>query len=213
MRARSTAREAEHADHEAALRFADKHGLQHEHSRRALAHQWEFYPFGVGSWRRARNVVHGALHGRSVTAFDYHYALLSDSVDANGYQRDSLNRYLVCVVDLDHAVPDLVAVRTEWLEWHSEQAPGSIVTVDHEVWSKMFTLISDDTDFAQAVVTAENAARCAEADIHAEWRFAGDELLLWIRNGHVDDYLTSILDVALPLIQAAERYPSPTVES
>jgi hypothetical protein len=55
-------------------------------------------------------------------------------------------------------------------------------------------------------VSSENAARCAEADLHAEWRFVDDELLLWVWRGRVDDDLVSILDVAEPLIAAAEGY-------
>ncbi|GEL25903.1 hypothetical protein PSU4_48570 [Pseudonocardia sulfidoxydans NBRC 16205] len=194
-------------DHAVAIRFAEEHGLQHEHSRRKLVHQWDAYPFGVGSFRRARNVVHGALRGRSVTAFEYSYFLMSDSVEENGYQRDSAHWFLVCVVDLDHPVPSLAAVRNVWLEWHGDELPGPSIDVDHEKWSKMFTLVGEDEDFARAVVTSENAARCAEADIHAEWRFVNDELLLWVWRGRADNQLVPILDVAKPLIEAAEGYP------
>ena len=189
-----------------AVRFAEAHGLQHEHSRRTLAHQWGFYPFGMGSFRRARNVVHGALRGRSVTAFEFSYLLLRDSVEENGYQRDAANRFLVCVVDLDHPVPPLAAVRTAWLEWHDDELPGPVIPIDHAKWSGVFTLVGEE-EFGRAVVTDENAARCAEADAHAEWRFAHDELLLWVWRGRVDERLIPILDVARPLIEAAERYP------
>lgn len=203
---RSNAEQSRVDDHAAATEFAQAHGLQHEHNRRKLAHQWDFYPFGVGGFRRARNVVHGALRGRSITAFEYSYLLMSDSVEQNGYQRDAANRFLVCVVDLDHPVPPLAAVRTAWLEWHDDELRGAIIGIDHEKWSKVFTLVGDE-NFGRAVVTNENAARCAEADVHAEWRFVNDELLLWVWRGRVDDRLVSILDVAKPLIEAAERYP------
>jgi hypothetical protein len=202
----SSADQPRRDDHARAIQFARGHGLQHEHNRRKLAHQWDFYPFGVGSLRRARNVVHGALRGRSITAFEYSYFLMSDSVEQNGYQRDAANRFLVCVVDLDHQVPPLAAVRTEWLEWHDDELPGPPIDIAHEKWSKVFTLVGAE-DFGRAVVTDENAARCAEADVHAEWRFVNDELLLWVWRGRVDDQLVSILDVARPLIEAAERYP------
>jgi hypothetical protein len=203
---RSTAEQSERDDHAVAIRFAEAHGLQHEHSRRRLVHQWPFYPFGVGSFRRTRNVVRGSLHGRSITAFEYHYVLMSDSVEDNGYQRDATNRFLVCVVDLDHPVPSLAAVRTEWLNWHDDELPGPIIGIDHERWSRMFTLVGENEDFGRAVVTNENAARCAEADVHSEWRFANDELLLWVWRGRVDEQLVTILDVAKPLIEAAENY-------
>ena len=203
---RSSAVQSHGDDHAAAMQFAEVHGLQHEHSRGKLAHQWDFYPFGLGSFRRARNVVHGALHGRSITAFEYSYFLMSDSVEQNGYQRDAANRFLVCVVDLDHSVPPLAAVRTAWLEWHDDELAGPIIGIDHEKWSSVFTLVGD-ADFGRAVVTNENAARCAEADVHAEWRFQDDELLLWVWRGRVADHLVSILDVAKPLIKAAEQYP------
>ncbi len=197
-------------DHAHAIDFARRHGLEHDYSRRELVQQWGFYPFGVGSWRRARNVVHGALHGRSITAFEYHYVLISDTVEDNGYQRDGLNRFLVCVVDLDHPVPTLAAVRTEWFDWHDDELPGPIIDIDHDRWSKLFTLVGDNVDFGQAVVTNENASRCAEVDIHAEWRFENDQLLLWVRRGRVDDQLVEILDVARPLIEAAEKYGQST---
>lgn len=202
----SSADQSHRDDHAAAIQFAEAYGLQHEHSRRKLAHQWRHYPFGVGVLRRTRNVVRGALHGRSITAFEYSYLLLSDSVEQNGYQRDAANRFLVCVVDLDHPVPPLAAVRTAWLEWHNAELTGPVIPVEHARWSKVFTLVGDE-NFGRAVVTEENAARCAEADIHAEWRFVNDELLLWVWRGRVDDQLVSILDVARPLIEAAERHP------
>lgn len=203
---RSSADQSHRDDHALAIEFASAHGLEHEHSRRKLVHQWNFYPFGVGSWRRARNVVHGALHGRSVTAFEYHYALLTGVVEENGYQRDSLHRFLICVVDLDHPVPSLAAVRNDWFEWHDAELPGPIITVDHDLWSRRFTLVGADVEFGRVVVTNENAARCAEADVRAEWRFENDELLLWVLGGRVDEQLTTILDVARPLIEAAEQY-------
>jgi len=203
---RNSADQSHRDDHAAAIRFAETHGLQHEHSRHKLAHEWDSYPFGVGSFRRARNVVQGSLHGRSITAFEYFYLLMSDSVEQGGYQRDAANWFLVCVVDLDHPVPPLASVRTEWLEWHEDELPGPIIPIDHERWSKVFTLVGGDEDFGRAVVTDENAARCAEADVHAEWRFVDDELLLWVWRGRVDDQLITILDVAKPLIEAAERY-------
>lgn len=206
MLRRTRADQSHHEDHAAAIRFAEAHGLQHDYSRRALAHQWDVYPFGVGSFRRTRNVVHGALHGRSITAFEYFYVLMRDSVEENGYQRDAANWFLVCVVDLDHPVPPLAAVRSAWLEWHADELPGPIIPVEHEKWSNIFSLIGEDEDFGRAVVTDANAARCAEADVHAEWRFVNDELLLWVRRGRVDQ-LVPILDIAKPLIEAAERYP------
>jgi len=203
---RNSADQSRREHHGAAIQFAAAHGLQHEHNRHKLAHQWAFYPFGVGNFRRARNVVRGALHGRSITAFEYSYFLMSDSVEQNGYQRDAANLFLVCVVDLDHSVPPLAAVRTEWLDWHGDELPGPAIGIAHEKWSNVFTLVGDE-DFGRAVVTSENAARCAEADVHAEWRFVDDELLLWVWRGRVDDQLASILDVAKPLIEAAERHP------
>jgi hypothetical protein len=44
--------------------------------------------------------------------------------------------------------------------------------------------------------------------VHSEWRFASDELLLWVWRGRVDEQLVTILDVAKPLIEAAENYTS-----
>ena len=144
---------------------------------------------------------------------------MSDTVEDNGYQRDSLNRFLVCVVDLDHPVPTLAAVRTDWLTWHEDELAGPAIDIDHDRWSRLVTLIGEDVEFGRAVVTDENAARCAEVDVHAEWRLEGDELLLWVLGGRVDDQLVAILDVAVPLIEAAENYgatiaqPSTTTDS
>jgi hypothetical protein len=42
--------------------------------------------------------------------------------------------------------------------------------------------------------------------VRAEWRFVNDELLLWVWRGRVHDQLLTMLDVAKPLIEAAERY-------
>jgi hypothetical protein len=191
------------APHAEAQRFASDHGLEHQHDRRDLTRHWATYPFGVGSWRRARNVVRGSLHGRSITAFEYHYVLLSDDTT----ERDAFRNFLVCVVDLDHAVPPLAAVRRDRLVWHGGQLTGTEIPVDHEMWLDQYILFAEDADFARAVVTEEHAARCAQIDVKAEWRFVADHFLLWIENARVGDTLTAALEVLRPLIGAAEDFP------
>ncbi|WP_164704506.1 hypothetical protein [Blastococcus litoris] len=191
-------------DHAVAQRFAAEHALEHVHSRRDLTHRWESYPFGIGTWRRARNVVRGSLHGRSITAFEYHYVLLSD--DTN--ERDAFRNFLVCVVDLDHAVPPLTAVRKDRLLWHGDRLVGGEIPIAHQAWRDEYSLFGEDDDFAHAVLTHEHAARCAQADIRAEWRFAADDFLLWIESARVSDMLTAALEVLRPLISAAEGFGS-----
>src|SRR3954447_10343604 len=197
--------EPEAEDYAEAGRFAARYGLEHEHDRRDLTHHWDSYPFGLGSWRRARNVVHGTLDGRSVTAFEYHYVLLTDDTT----ERDAFRNFLVCVVDLDHAVPPLTAVRKERLIWHAEKLAGTEIPIDHRIWRDQYALFGEDSDFARTVVTEEHAARCTEIDIKAEWRFVADDFLLWIENARVGDTLTAALEVLRSLISAAERF-SPT---
>jgi hypothetical protein len=192
------------ADYADAQRFASEHGLEHEHSRRDLTHHWETYPFGVGNWRRARNVVRGSLHGRSITAFEYHYVLLNDDTT----ERDAFHHFLVCVVDLDHAVPPLTAVRKDRLIWHDGQLVGAEIPIGNKMWLDQYILFGEDGDYARAVLTEEYAARCAQVDIKAEWRFVADDFLLWIENARVGDTLTAALEVLQPLISAAERFPS-----
>jgi hypothetical protein len=41
-----------------------------------------------------------------------------------------------------------------------------------------------------------------------EWRFAGDDFLLWIENVGVGDGLSAALQVLQPLITAAEDFPA-----
>jgi hypothetical protein len=194
----------ENADYADAQRFASEHGLEHEHSRHDLTHRWGTYPFGVGNWRRARNVVRGSLHGHSITAFEYHYVLLSDDTT----ERDAFHNFLVCVVDLDHAVPPLTAVRKDRLIWHDGQLVGTEIPIDQEMWLNQYSLFGEDGDFAHTVVTEEHAARCAQIDIKAEWRFAADDFLLWIENARIGDTLTAALEVLRPLISAAEGFSS-----
>lgn len=201
---RSSSMQAEHDDHAVAIEFASRHGLEHEYSRRELTHRWENYPFGLGSWRRARNVVHGTLSGRSITAFEYHYVLWSDDKTV---ERDAFRHFLVCVVDLDHPVPQLAAMRRDRLVWHLDQAEGEEVAVDHEKWQEQYALTGLDPDFASTVVTDDRAQRCLQIDARAEWRFVGDEFILWIESGHVDESLAVALDILRPLIVAAESYP------
>jgi hypothetical protein len=187
-----------------ARRFAGRYVLEHDHDRRDLTHRWDSYPFGIGSWRRARNVVHGTLHGRSITAFEYHYVLLSD----DSTERDAFRNFLVCVVDLNHPVPALTAVLRDRGIWHEGELRGTEFPVDHDAWRYRYLLVGDDEDFARAVVTDEHAARCVEIDAKVEWRFAGDDFLLWIESVRIGEGLSSALEVLLPLITAAENYPA-----
>jgi hypothetical protein len=193
----------ESEDYAEVWRFAAHYGLEHEHNRRDLAHHWDTYPFGLGNWRRVRNVVRGTLHGRSITAFEYHYVLLSD----NSTERDAFRNFLVCVVDLDHPVPALTAVLRDREVWHEGELQGTEFPVNHEAWNDRYLLVGDDDDFARAVVTEEHAARCAEIDAKVEWRFAGDDFLLWMESVRVGEGLSAALAVLLPLITTAENFP------
>jgi hypothetical protein len=190
-----------HAD---ARRFAARHGLEHEHDRRDLTHHWDSYPFGLGGWRRARNVVRGTLHGRPITAFEYHFVLLSD----DSKERDAFRNFLVCVVDLDHPVPALSAVLRDRAVWHEGELKGVEVPINDESFRDRYLLVGDDDDFARAVVTDEHAARCAEVEARVEWRFAGDDFLLWIESVRLGDGLSAALQVLQPLITAAENFPA-----
>lgn len=198
----TSAAAAYHEDHHVAREFAEHHGLTHETGRRELCHLWTGYPFGVGNWRRARNVVHGELAGRSLTAFEYHYVTYSDD---EGYERDALHRFLVAVIDLSHPMPKLSAVRTEWLEWHEAAIDGSIIEIANESFADNFTLFGD-AKFAELVMNEERAARCAEVHSRAEWRFDGDQLIVWVKGGHVGEQLHRVLDAVGPLIDAADAY-------
>jgi hypothetical protein len=203
VRPRQSTQQAEHDDHAAAMQFASRHGLEHEHGRRELAHRWEDYPFGFGSWRRARNVVRGSLSGRSITAFEYHYVLWSDDETV---ERDAFRHFLVCVVDLDHPVPSLAALRRDRLVWHLDQVEGEEFVVDHEKWRQQYLLSGLDADFAHTVVTEDHAQRCLQIDARAEWRFLRDEFIVWIESGHLDENLAVVLDILRPMIVAAESY-------
>jgi hypothetical protein len=194
--------EPETEDYAEAGRFAARYGLEHEHDRRDLTHHWDSYPFGLGSWRRARNVVHGTLDGRSITAFEYHYVLLSD----DSTERDAFRNFLVCVVDLDHPVPALTAVLRDREVWHEGELRGTELPVNDESFRDRYLLVGEDDDFARAVVTDQHAARCAEIDAKVEWRFAGDDFLLWIESVRVGDGLSAALQVLQPLITAAENF-------
>jgi hypothetical protein len=55
-------------------------------------------------------------------------------------------------------------------------------------------------------VTDEHAARCVEIEAEVEWRFAGDDFLLWMESVRVGDGLSTALQVLLPLIDAAEIF-------
>jgi hypothetical protein len=185
-----------------ARRLAARYGLEHEHDRRDLTHHWDSYPFGRGSWRRARNVVHGTFHGRSITAFEYHYVLFKDDTT----ERDAFRNFLMCVVDLDHPVPALTAVLREREVWHVGELRGAELPVNDESFRERYLLVGDDDGFARAVVTDEHAARCVEIGAKVEWRFAGDDFLLWIESVRVRDGLSAALEVLLPLITAAEDF-------
>ena len=78
--------------------------------------------------------------------------------------------------------------------------------MNDESFRERYLLVGDDHDFARAVVTDEHAARCAEIDAKVEWRFAGDDFLLWIESVRVGDGLSAALQVLRPLITAAEDF-------
>ena len=129
--------------------------------------------------------------------------LLSD----DSTERDAFRNFLVCVVDLDHPVPALAAVLRDRKGWHEGDLKGTEFPVTHQAWRDRYLLVGEDDDFAHAVVTEEHAARCAEIEAQVEWRFEGEDFLLWIESVRVGDGLSAALEVLLPLITAAENFP------
>lgn len=70
---------------EAAQAFAASRGWTYTANVPGLVDRWRSAPFGIGSSRRASNVLTGAFHGRQVVSFDYQYTTGSGKNRSTSY--------------------------------------------------------------------------------------------------------------------------------
>lgn len=69
----------------AAQAFAASRGWAYTPNVPSLVDRWRSAPFGIGSSRRASNVLTGDFHGRQVVSFDYQYTTGSGKSRSTSY--------------------------------------------------------------------------------------------------------------------------------
>jgi hypothetical protein len=136
-----------------------------------------------------------------ILAFDYRYCVFSET-DADASDRYMLHRYLVVVIPLSAPVPALSASEGHYSEW---QPKGQRVPVQHERFGEHYDVVGEDADFAAAVLDEEWMTRVLKRMRRTEWRLDGPVLVAWARDQHVGHDLEGLLEVLVPLADAAER--------
>ncbi|MDQ1696909.1 MAG: hypothetical protein QOJ03_2262 [Frankiaceae bacterium] len=188
--------------HEEAISLGERNGWHHTHEEHSLAERWPGAPFGHGSWPKIHNVMRAQVGERTgILAFDYRYCVFSET-DADVSDRYMLHRYLVVVIPLAAPVPALSASEGHYSHWRPK---GERVPVQHERFGEHYDVVGDDPDFAAAVLEPEWMTRVLKRMRRTEWRLEGPELIAWARDQHVGHDLEALLEVLVPLADAADR--------
>lgn len=186
---------------EEAKSLADRLGWVHKHDEHELADQYDGVPFGWGEHRRVHNVIRANHKGRDITAFDYRFMVFHDhNVDTS--DRNARHHYLIVVVPLQKPVPPLSASEGHYPHWEPK---GDRVAVRHDRFGDHYDVYGADQAFADAVLEEEWMTGCLKRMRRTEWRFDGDVLIAWAKDQNVGNHLEELLDILIPLAEAAER--------
>lgn len=131
-------------------------------------------PFGHGSSRRARNVIHGKHRGRAFTAFDYRY--VTSSGDSS-----TTHHYSVVALALGVAVPSLSVAPQGGVGRFFGRLFGTDIILGDPPFDDRFAVSADDPRFAADVLhPAMRQMLMTWGDL--AWRLSVDSLLV-IRQG------------------------------
>lgn len=144
------------------------HGTDH-----TLVHRWRGTPFGVGSARRATEVLSGPVGGSHAVSFRYQYTT------GSGKNRTRHTRHVVAVF-LPRLLPVLELTPDGLAAKIVKAFGGQDIRFESEAFNRAWRVTSDDPRFAHDVVTPRTMERLMLPDVADTCiRFAGDAVLTW----------------------------------
>lgn len=138
-----------------------------------LVGRWHGTPFGVGSARKATEVLSGPVGGRHAVSFKYQYTT------GSGKNRTRHTRHVVAVflprlLPVLELTPDGVGAKIV------KAFGGQDIRFESEAFNRTWRVTSEDPRFAHDVINPRTMERLMLLDVAGTCiRFAGDAVLTW----------------------------------
>jgi hypothetical protein len=159
---------------EAMLAYAAGRGWRFEAEQPLLVDRFTGPPFGLGSGRRAYNVLYGTHEGRDLVSFDYEYKTHT----SNGKRTTTqVHRFSVLGLSMGIHMPPLSVDPENFLDRFVGRLTGNDIDLESEEFNRAFTVSCPDRKFASDVLHPQMMEFLLE---HRQvgWRFEQDSMLM-----------------------------------
>jgi hypothetical protein len=159
---------------EAMAAYAAGRGWRFEAEQPLLVDRFTGPPFGLGSGRRAYNVLYGTHEGRDLVSFDYEYKTQT----SNGKQTTThVHRFSVLGLSMGVHMPPLSVDPESFLDRFVGRLTGTDIDLESEEFNRSFTVSCPDRKFAFDVLHPQMMEFLLQ---HRQvgWRFEQDSMLM-----------------------------------
>lgn len=152
--------------------WAARNGWQYAGTAPALTERWQNAPFGIGSSRRATEVLTGIWQGRSATSFRYRYT----SSDGD---RRTVHTFHVLFLTLPAYLPTLELTPEGLGARLAKAVGGQDLEFELEDFNRAWRVTSRMPRFASDVVHPRLMERLLRPGSRANIRIEGTDILTW----------------------------------
>jgi hypothetical protein len=171
--------------------YAAARGWRFEADQPLLVDRFTGPPFGLGSGRRAYNVLYGSHDGRDLVSFDYEYKTQT----TNGKQTTTqVHVFSVLGLSMGVLMPPLSVDPENFLDRFVGRLTGNDIDLESEDFNRAFTVSSPDRKFASDVLHPQLMEYLLQ---HRQlgWRFEQDSMLVVARGKRTPAQIEATIQV------------------
>lgn len=187
---------------EAVAAVVSAHGLGYVAEAPDRVKKFESAPFGLGKSRRARDLVWGALVGRTFETFSYTY--VTETHDADGKTTSTTHRFQVTWIDLPAAVPTMRLTSDNALLRLLATMGARDLEVESHAFNQQWKVWCADERMGHAILTPRMIERFLEPDVAGRGFVFEGAALMTYASGFSDlsdiESVVGILDEIVALI-------------
>lgn len=179
--------------------LAQQRGWTYTERDDSWAERFDGPPFGIGSNRKAENIVRGLYDGRKFIAFDYWYSTLESSGKSVRTER---HPYSIIAISTQAVLPRLSVVPEGMFSRFVGRITGSDIELESEQFNRAFTVRCEDRKFATDVLHPRMMEFLLTVP-HVGWTLRNGSLMIATPGQHDRAHLDgamAVIDAILDLV-------------
>ena len=181
------------------LAWAAVNGWQYRASAPELTECWHGVPFGVGSSRRATEVLSGRWQGRPAKSFRYRYT-------AGDGERRTVHTFHVLTLSLPAYLPTLELTHEGLGARLAKALGGQDLEFESEEFNRAWRVTSHMPRFAYDVVNPRLMERLLRPGTSANLRIEGTDILTWTVGAPDLDVVAARLGLLDAVVRSIPRF-------